>query len=325
MDERLQLLNLVGRVGWHIAKEKVLRPRPTSLREVPPSPEALTNDWLTAALCDGTPGARVSSFTLGARNDGTSARRTMQVTYNAIGREAGLPEVLFTKSGPTFLTRMVGAGVGLARVEASFYSLVRPTLAIEAPVTHYSAYDEVSHRQMLITDDVSVTRGASFGTALDRTLTREQAEQIIDTLATLHARFWGAPLTRLYGSWLQSSFEVLVTLNAVIGAKARLASGFDRARAVIPTAVYDRRAELHPALMASQRINASSGPQTLLHGDVHPGNWYLAADGTLGLFDWQLAVRGGPARDLAYACPPTSPSISAGNGSTTCSPATSTS
>ena len=301
MDPRLELAGLVGRVGYQIAKERLVRPRPTSLREVPPSPEALTTEWLTRALCDGVPGAAVLGYELGARNDGTSARRAMRMTYNDAGRDAALPEALFTKSGPTFLNRMVGAGAGLARVESSFYALVRPLLDIESPTTLYSAYDPVSHRQMLITDDVTVTRGASFGTALDRTLIREQAEQIVDTLAGLHARFWQAPLQRMFGSWLQDAHEVTVTLNVAIGAAARILSGFERARAVIPPSVYARRAEVHPALMRSQEINVSTGPQTFLHGDVHPGNWYVTGDGRMGLYDWQLSVRGGPARDLAYA------------------------
>lgn len=301
MDPRLELVRMVGKVGYQITKERLTRPQPTHLRDVPPSAEALTPAWLTAALCDGVPGAEVVSYELGARNDGTSARRTMRVTYNAAGRDADLPEALFTKSGPTFLTRMVGAGVGLARVESNFYALVRPQLDIEAPVTRYSAYDPVRHRQMLITDDVTVTRGARFGSALDRTLTRDQAEQIVDTLAGLHARFWRAPLNRMYGSWLPDAYEVTAILNVAIGAKARIAAGFERARHVIPAEVYARRAEVHPALMRSQQLNVGDGPQTFLHGDVHPGNWYVTADDRMGLYDWQLAVRGGPARDLAYA------------------------
>lgn len=301
MDPRLELARMVGKVGYQVTKERLTRPRPTTLREVPPSAEALTTEWLTAALCDGVPGAEVVSFALGPRNDGTSARRSVAVTYNGAGRAASLPTALFTKSAPTFLTRMVGAGVGLARVEAMFYALVRPGLDIETPVTRYSAYDPVSHRQLLVTDDVSVTRAAVFGTALTRTLDLDQAEQVVDLLATLHSHFWQAPLRRLYGSWHQDAYEVTATLNVAIGAKARIASGFERARTVIPAAVYARRAEVHPALMRSQRLNVDVGPQTFLHGDVHPGNWYVTGDGRMGVYDWQLSVRGGPARDLAYA------------------------
>lgn len=301
MGTRAQVGALIGRVGFHIAKERLTRPRPVTLREVPPSADSLTHEWLTRALCDGEPLAAVTAFELGHRNDGTSARRTLKVQYNDPGQWAGLPEHLFTKSTPTFLTRMVGAGVGLSRVEAMFYAHVRRELDIETPVVRYSAYDAVSHRQLLIVDDVSVTRGARFGSVLDRTLTREQAEQVVDLLANLHAHFWEEPLQRWYGSWLEDAYEITATLNTAIGAEARIQKGFERGRAVIPPAVYARRAEVHPALMRSQQLNVTVGPQTLLHGDVHPGNWYVAADGRMGIYDWQLAVRGGPARDLAYA------------------------
>jgi len=60
-----------------IAYEELTRPRPT-LDEVPPSPAALTTAWLTAALCSSTPGARAEGFTVGPKNDGTSARRTLR-------------------------------------------------------------------------------------------------------------------------------------------------------------------------------------------------------------------------------------------------------
>src|SRR4051794_35273320 len=80
-----QFAGLMGKVGYHVTKERVTRPRPTTLREVPPSISALTNEWLTVALCDGVPGAKVVDFEFGAVNDGTSSRRTMRVRYNDAG------------------------------------------------------------------------------------------------------------------------------------------------------------------------------------------------------------------------------------------------
>ena len=35
------------------------------------------------------------------------------------------------------------------------------------------------------------------------------------------------------------------------------------------------------------------GPQTVLHGDSHPGNIYFR-DGKAGLLDWQVVKRGHP-------------------------------
>ncbi len=220
-------------MAFNVIKEKLINPRPTKLAEVPPSPEHLTHEWLTVALCDGVHGARVESFELGPRNDGTSARRTIRVSYNDEGRQAGLPEHLFTKSSPGLTTRLVSAAASLGRTESTFYAHVRPTLQIEAPVTIYSAFDPLTNRQLLITDDVSVTRGALFGTVLSRTLSREQAEQVVDTLARLHAAFWGQPLAKMFGSWLPTSYDWIAQLNVTLNAPQRVLSGFDRGREVI--------------------------------------------------------------------------------------------
>ena len=300
MDPRLELAALTGRIAFHVAKEKITNPRPTSLREVPPSTDHLTDEWLTQALCDGHPGARVTGHELGPKNDGTSSRRTLRVHYNDAGREAGLEEHLFTKSGPTFTTRLVSAAASLSQIEANFYALIRPDLELEAPSTAYSAYDPISNRQMLIVDDVSVTRGATFGSIVTRTLTRGQADQVIDTLAALHSKFWAAPLANRYGFWMPDAYTWMERLNVTINAPKRILVGFERGREVIPADLYARRAEVPGALMDSLRINIT-GPQTMLHGDVHPGNWYVTGDDRMGLYDWQCIVRGGWARDIAYA------------------------
>ena len=300
MGVRLERVALTGRIAYHIAKERITSPRPVSLREVPPTPEHLTDEWLTRALCRGVPGARVLAYELGHRHDGTSSRRTLQVEFNEVGRAAGLTERLFTKSSPGFMTRLASASVRLGIVEAMFYAQIRPTLDIEAPTTQYSAYDPPTNRQLLIIDDVAQTRGARFGNILTPQLNRGQAEQVVDTLAALHSQFWNARLRSRFGSWLLDSYEWMARLNVTINAPKRILVGFERGRDVIPQELYNRRSEVLAALMRSLEIN-TSGPQTLLHGDVHPGNWYVTGDGRMGLHDWQCTVRGGWAHDIAYA------------------------
>jgi thiamine kinase-like enzyme len=297
---RLERVALAGRTAYHLASERVTNPRPVALREVPPTPEHLTDEWLTLALCDGVPEARVVAHQLGPRHDGTSSRRTLCVEFNTAGRAAELTERLFTKSGPGLATRLVSAAAALGVTESRFYALIRPTLDIEAPATQYSAYDPRTDRQLLIVDDVSESRGARFGDILTRELTREQAELMIDTLAALHVRFWNAPLRNHFGSWLHDSQQWMARLNVTINAPRRILVGFGRGRDVIPRELYDRRKEIPAALMRSLEIN-TTGPQTLLHGDVHPGNWYITGDGRMGLYDWQCIARGGWARDVAYA------------------------
>ncbi|MCV7166102.1 aminoglycoside phosphotransferase family protein [Mycobacterium stomatepiae] len=270
------------------------------MREVPPTPEHLTDEWLTLALCRGTPGAKVLGHSLGPRNDGTSSRRMLRVEFDDVGRQAGLNGWLFTKSAPGYMTRLVSAAVGLGKIEAAFYAQLRAELPIEAPATRHSGYDPATNRLLLIIDDVSHTRGAQFGSILTRQLDREQAGQMIDTLAALHARFWCTALQGRFGRWLLDSYEWMARLNVTINAPNRILVGFTRAREVIPATLFRRRKEVPEALMRSLQINVA-GPQTLLHGDVHPGNWYVTGDNQMGLYDWQCVVRGGAARDVAYA------------------------
>jgi thiamine kinase-like enzyme len=300
MGAGLERVALTARIAHHVAKERITNPRPTTLREVPPTPEHITDEWLTLALCGSVPGVRVLAHELGPRHDGTSSRRTLQVEFNQAGRAAGLTERLFTKSGPGFMTRLASAAVSLGVIEAMFYAQIRPLLDIEAPTTKYSAYDPLTNRHLLIVDDVSQTRGARFGNILTRRLTRGQAEQVVDTLAALHSQLWNAPLRSRFGSWLPDSYEWMARLNVTINAPKRILVGFERGRDVIPPELYSRRRKIAAALMRSLEIN-TSGPQTLLHGDVHPGNWYLTRDGRMGLYDWQCTVRGAWARDIAYA------------------------
>jgi thiamine kinase-like enzyme len=224
----------------------------------------------------------------------------LRVEFDDVGREAGLTERLFTKSGPGFMTRLVSAAVGLGAIESAFYAQLRPELVIETPATQYSAYDPATKRQLLIIDDVSHSRAAHFGNILTRQLEREQADQVIDTLATLHTQFWNAPLHKHFGHWLLDSYEWMARLNTTINAPKRILVGFGRAHEVVPPGLYRRRKEVPAALMRSLQINVA-GSQTLLHGDVHPGNWYVTGDNRMGLYDWQCVVSGGWARDIAYA------------------------
>ncbi len=300
MGARLVRAALAGRTAYHVGKERITSPHPRTLRQVPPTPEHLTDEWLTLALCGAVPGARVLDHELGPRNDGTSSRRTLRVQFNGAGRDAALNEWLFTKSGPGLMMRLVSAAVALGATESAFYARLRPELAIEAPTTQYSAYDPASGRQLLIIDDVSRTRGACFGDILTRQLDRTQAERLVDSLVALHAACWNTPLNKRFGHWLLDSYQWMARLNVTINASRRILVGFERARAVIPTSIYQRSAEVPAALMESLKINVT-GPQTLLHGDVHPGNWYVTGDNQMGLYDWQCVVRGGWARDVAYA------------------------
>jgi len=68
---------------------------------------------------------------------------------------------------------------------------------------------------------------------------------------------------------------------------------------VMPREIFSRKDDFIEALLRSRRISAD-GPRTIVHSDVHAGNWYLTGDGRVGLFDWQCMLHGFGAQDIAY-------------------------
>lgn len=293
-------LNAVRRTAGSVAWERATRPRPTTLDQVPPSVDALTCEWLTAALCGDVPGAAVEHIARGVKDDGTSARRTITVTYNETGRAAALPEHLFTKSSPTFLTRLVTSMANLLPAEQAFYTTIRHQVDIEAPMGRYAAWDPRTNRSLFIMDDVTVTRGARLDTILTRETTREQAEDIVDVLATLHATYWKNPDLTTTFPWLMTPLEWMHLMDDVMMMQRNIVLGFRRAESVIPAEVMARSTDFPEALRRCRTIS-SAGPQTIVHTDVHAANWYVTGEGRMGLFDWQCMLHGHGVQDVTYA------------------------
>jgi len=297
---QLQLAGAIGRISGALAGEK-LRPAGPLVDSsvVPARVEQLTPEWLTGALCSSTPGAHVTSVTLGGGSDGTSSRRALTVTYDDAGRAAGLPTDLFAKSTPSMVNRLLVGVTGAAGAEALFYRDIRPLLDIGAPVGYVSSWDPKSCRSMVITEDISVTRGAAFADATASHVTRAEAEGMVREMASYHAAMWeDARLSSVWNlpttqAW-QADFnaKTLFDHGAVLG--MRLAGE------EVPPELTARKGEMRAALMESLARNVA-GPMTLVHQDVHPGNWFRLPDGGIHLYDWQGIARGGWAIDVSYA------------------------
>lgn len=301
MREKGKAALLTARIMGHYVSDR-LRPstRTARLGEVPASPDALTPEWLTAALCADHPGAEVTSVEVTGGSDGTSSRRSLVVAYNEAGSAAGLPTHLFTKSTTTLTTRIVCGLCHLLANESGFYNQIRPGLDISAPHAYHAVYDPRSFRSLFIMEDVATTRGATFGGPGDRVLSRAQAEEIVCQLAAYHGAFWDSPRLTEEFTWLLTAFDWHTRMTNMINTARMFRNGIPRAEEVIPTELLNRRDELWPALMRSVELH-SRAPHTLVHADVHAGNWFVTAEGRMGLYDWQCTVRGNWALDFAYA------------------------
>lgn len=266
--------------------------------EVPPSYGSLTREWLTAVLCADVEGGEVESFTLDARDDGSSNRRRIFLTYNAAAQSAGLPATVFCKAAESLESRIVLGVSDTARAEADFYKLVRPSIDFEAPQPRYARFDPNSFAYFIMMDDMA---GKVQFPDEHTTLTRAQAEGLVTTLANLHSRFYDSPelgtATLPFKSWPTFWRDLM---SGAPDFPEFCDKGFEAAQAVLPPRLIGRRAEIWDATEKSVARHLEL-PRTLIHSDVHLRNWYITADNRMGLADWQLTTIGHWSRDFIFA------------------------
>jgi hypothetical protein len=296
----LAILSLAGKVGSHVLREKVARTRQvTDITEVPPSAEAITPQWLTAALCSKVPNAKVTDIEIRGGSDGTSSRRQITVDYNSAGDAAQLPTHLFSKTATSLGSRLLLGLTGIVEGETLFYNDIRPSLDIRSPRAYYAAFDPRTYRSIVLLEDLSEV-GYEFPAPLGRHVTRNEAEDMVIQMARYHGALWESPRLKSEFAGLRDTHKFQLDLNERVNFGKRVEVGIERARSVMPPEVYARRREIWPATMRAMELNIT-GPQTLLHQDVHLGNWLVDADGRMGLYDWQVVATGNWALDVAYA------------------------
>lgn len=299
MPKRAHIPVLAAKIAANVARERLLPKVATALEDVPASASALTTEWLTAVLCRNTPAAVVTNFEVLGGSDGTSSRRALQVHYNPAGTEAGLPTRLFMKSAASFQSRlMLGLG-GVTQCETIFYRDIRPELdRLRSPRAFHAAFDSRTFGSIVLMDDLSAD-GWTFPDPMQDSINRQDAEDMVDQMAYYHAAFWDDPRLNRQFTQLPTTEVFQQRLNDV-GLEKRARVGIERGRSVMPAALYRRKNEILPATMRALRLN-SAGTLTVLHQDVHQGNWLRDPDGRMGLYDWQAVAKGEWALDFTYA------------------------
>jgi thiamine kinase-like enzyme len=300
ISDKVDLVSTAARIGTAVAWERWGRnPALVDAGTVPPSAESITPQWLSSALCSNVPGAKVVDVSIAGGHDGTSVRRALTVEYNTAGTEAGLPTRLFSKSTASFASRMLLGITGIGEGEAVFYNHARPGLTLRSPIAHYSGYDAKSCRSLVLLEDLT-TRGWTFPNPLENPVTRADAEDMASEMAAYHSALWDSPRMNTDLKLLRPALQWQENMNRKVGFEKRTLVGLERARDVVPTSVYDRRQDVYGAFMHSLRLH-QGGPNTLLHQDLHLGNWLRDESGRMGLYDWQCVARGNWALDYSYA------------------------
>lgn len=304
MNAKVRLAGKALLVGGHVLAEKVTRPVARKLDDVPISAARVTPEWLTAVLCRDAPGAEVLSFETPGGSSGTSERMALRLTYNDVGRDAGLPEALFTKTTTSYRQRMVIGGAGALEGESHFYSVIRPKSTVEAPLGYWGVVDPSSWRSITVMEDITATKGATFPVPTTP-LSQEQVKDLVQNLARLHGELWEdheslAPL-KTPRDYINGTIDML-------DIRKRCEVGMKRAEDEIPPSLLGESDRLFEATRTALDIATDEMAHTLLHGDSHVGQTYITADGRMGFADWHATMQGGWAFDFAYlvnsACEP---------------------
>ena len=289
------MATLVEELTAAYEQEKLNHHAPVSADDVPFTFEDITADWLTTVICAKVPGAQVLSHELDAPDEGTTNRRRIFIHYNEVGKAAGLPETLFCKASQGLANRIL-LGISQAiQGEVNFFNHVRDQLDVEAPVSCHARYNAALNSIVMMRE---LHRDTIFCTHTTE-ITQARAEDQLRILAKMHGKFLDSPeLTKsltMFPYW----WETVARLNFPQFAAA-CDQGFGIAEEVIPPRFFARRKEIWPLTQESAERHKKL-PHTFTHGDVHLRNWYLSADGRMGLNDWQVVCRGHWSRDLIYA------------------------
>ncbi len=285
-------------------EERRQRRPPATVDDLPFTYEDITPEWLTAVLARGHASAACLSYTLGPVDNGTSNRRRIVIEWNEAGRDAELADHLFCKGTQSLESRyMLGMNEGV-QAEVNFYNIVRPRVALNAPVALFARFDPHTLNSIIMMRDMKdEVDFCQLHTKLDLTLAQSQMR----LFATLHSRYYQSPEldTTLAPFSLWEDFFTITCEDA--GFTDACIRGFTMAEAVIPPRLFRREAEVWPATLRCTELHKSM-PRGLNHSDVHLKNWYITPEGEMGINDWQNCAKGNGARDLAY-CIGTSLSI----------------
>ncbi|MGD1172561.1 phosphotransferase [Mycobacterium seoulense] len=232
-------------------------------------------------------GTTVRSVRVLGSDAGTSTRARLVLTGKNV------PDSVFVKlAAKSAATRLMGELGRLGQTEVRFYSRLAPQV-VGAPYAYATAFDPWTGRYLVVLEDLPA-ESCEFPDTL-HPLSLEQAGLIVELLADLHATFWERQPCHARGplGWVYTpSGDVtsFLTGSLMHASIKRLAERTD-----IPVENGRFIADNYRAVAAL----IDTPPNTVMHGDAHPGNMYFHG-GKAGLLDWQAVRRGHPSRELAY-------------------------
>jgi hypothetical protein len=211
-----------------------------------------------------------------------------------------LASVLAKFSSPDPAFRLGAAQ--MYRREIAFYDTVASQLESSVPRCYFGAMDESTGESILLIEDVVHARTGD----LVEGCTIPEAELAIKQLAHIHAAYWGHPKL-IDWHWMPNFAEAGRADEDGLPFSEKYALFRERMAEIFPEwplpAIFHATGEAlgEHIVLAKQRL--SELPVTLLHNDPHLDNLLFGnedASRPVSLIDWQLAITGRGAIDLAY-------------------------
>lgn len=260
--------------------------------------DQVNSDWLGKVIGRNVDGAVLESAKLDGGHDGMTDRRCWKLEWNKVGARVGLPASVFIKATPSqsYLRETLSL-LHMAEHEVRFYDLLQPELTGIAPTGYFGAYYP-GGRFILVIEDLEASGAKPLWQHDDCSLAHARA--VMTALAELHAKYWKTERFNTDLVWLRPRLQKF-------GRKWHRGSYLEARRRYLEMDIGlelpDDIRELVSLWSAhDEAVYAywATLDQTVLHGDSHLGNTYSQADGTAGLFDWQVMFRGHGLRDVAY-------------------------
>jgi aminoglycoside phosphotransferase (APT) family kinase protein len=260
---------------------------------VPANSEAIAAAWLTDALSERDPGAKVESVEIADRAEVTNSHAWLQVRYASQGAEnGGAPESLFCKLLPMDpLRRVAIAQTQMGLREAKFYESLARKLDMRVPEAHVVRYEEDEGGAfILLLEDLNES-GCTVSSGPESP-SPDAAAQALGDLAKMHVHFEDPETRRREAGWVSapdppSDYGSMRLQEGLDHHRDKLSDAF----AEMSTVYIENQEALHVAWM--------EGPKTVIHGDTHIGNLF-DDHGVTGFLDWGLVVVSTPLRDLSY-------------------------
>lgn len=262
--------------------------RPT---EIADTPEALTPEWLTAALQSsgslrGASVVEVTTSPLGTGQMSDSLRVTL--TYD---QTTDAPATIVAKLPSTDPgTRASALSLRNYEKELRFYQSLAPTVTVRVPRVHYSDLAATPDRFVLLLEDLAPAKPGDqlAGCGID------VAERAVIELVGLHAPRWADPTLE--------DLDWLVETTRSEGAGPLLVmlwTGFcDRYADRLTTEIVTAGTHLFDNI---DGLLIPRGPRTIVHGDYRLDNLLIdPSTDAITVVDWQTTAAGSAAYDVAY-------------------------